>query len=246
MPTKSLNAGKPQDRLIHGVPPPPELRNKPYGSNLARNLLWQPERKNMKTTLASAAALLLFFAGNIRAQTYDEYKFTFSGTAYQTNSLGTLIATHISDQTLLADRARQGGISNLTTVSLVYHIGGDPLGDTVEVISNKTGQTLTTEFGFYFGSDGALGRTAVANLSQTMERRLDYIYTFYNSTYTFSTGDSLGAAFTYKRLVKQGAVTNALISGTMSWSVTPTGTNTKPMFCTGTFSLGRSIPTSHN
>ncbi len=147
----------------------------------------------MTNTFAIAAAALLLCGLNTNAQTHYEYKFVFSGTAYQTNSAGVIVATHITDQTLLRDRARLGNITNLNSISLVYHIGGGPpYGDTVDVISNATGQTLTTEFGFYFGSDSALGRTAVTNLLQTQQRRVDYIYTFSSSTYTYSNGDSRG------------------------------------------------------
>jgi hypothetical protein len=194
----------------------------------------------MTKTFATIAAALLLGGFNTRAQSYHEYKFVFSGTAYQTNAAGVIVATHITDQTLLQDRARQGNITNLNTISLVYHIGGGPpYGDTVDVISNSTGQTLTTEFGFYFGSDAALGRTAVTNLLQTQQRRVDYIYTFDNSTYTYNNSDSVGAAFTLKSLVNYGKITNAIINGTISWNVTPTGTDTRPVVCVGTFSLGR-------
>lgn len=189
---------------------------------------------------AIAAAALLLGGFNTQAQSYYEYKFVFSGTAYQTNAAGAIVATHITDQSLLRDRARQGNITNLNTISLVYHIdGGPPYGDTVDVISNATGQTLTTEFGFYFGSDATLGRTAVTNLLQTQQRRVDYIYTFDNSTYTYANGDSVGAAFTYKNFVKDGKTTNAIINGTISWNVIPTETDTKPVLCIGAFSAGR-------
>src|SRR5580700_6740787 len=121
----------------------------------------------MTKTFAIAAALLLFNLFNTQAQSCHEYKFIFSGTAYQTNAEGVIVATHITDHTLLQDRARQGNIGNLSTISLVYHINGNPLGDTIDVISNATGQTLTTEFGFYFGSASAYGRTSITNLLQT-------------------------------------------------------------------------------
>ena len=128
----------------------------------------------MIKTIAITFAALAMAALTASAQTNDEYRFVFSGTAYQTNAQGVIVATHITDQTLLADRARAGNIANLNTISLVYHInGGPPYGDTVDVISNATHQTLTTEFGFYFGSAASLGRTAVTNLLQTQQRRVD-------------------------------------------------------------------------
>ena len=196
----------------------------------------------MKKLIAGLTLALLWTACDAQAQTtYGEYKFIFSGTAYQTNAAGTMVGTHITDETLLADRARLGGITNLSTISLVYHINGGSLGDTVEVISNSTSQTLTTEFGLYFGSDSELGRTAVTNLTQTQERRIDYVYTFDNSTYTYENDDSVGAAFTYKSFVNEGNVTNAVINGSISWSVIPTGSNAAPIVCVGTFSLGKPI-----
>jgi len=196
----------------------------------------------MNKTIAITAVALLLGGFQIQAQSYQEYKFVFSGTAYQTNAAGAIVATRITEQTLLKDRARQANITNLSTISLVYHINGDPLGDTVEVISNATGQILTTEFGFFFGSDSGLGRIAVTNFLQTQQRRVDYIYTFDNSTYTYSNGDSVGAAFTYKSFVKKGKGTNAVINGTMSWDVIPSGSDSAPMVCMGTFSLGRPVP----
>lgn len=190
---------------------------------------------NFATTVAG-----LMLAGlSANGQTYSEYKFIFYGTAYQTNAAGILVSTHITDQTLLKSRAAQGGITNLSQVAMVYHINGDPLGDTVEIVST-TGTRLTTEFGLYFGSDGALGRAAVGTVATSGQRRVDPIYTFDNSEYTYSNSDSVGAAFTYKRFVTgPKGITNAIINGTMSWSVIPTGTNTSPILCIGTFSLGQ-------
>ncbi len=194
-------------------------------------------KTGLQITLLSATLLAAMAAS---AQT--RYQFSFYGTAYQTNRAGVLVATHITDQTLLRSRAIQGGISNLSTVEMVYHINGNPLGDTVEII-NKDGTYLTTEFGFYFGSDKALGRTAAGNpQSTTGQRRVDPIYTFDDSEYTYSNPDSVGAAFTYKRfVVNTKFVTNAIINGTMSWSVIPTGTNTSPILCEGTFTVGKPL-----
>ncbi|HEX3717092.1 MAG TPA: hypothetical protein VH595_03915 [Verrucomicrobiae bacterium] len=194
----------------------------------------------MKIFAITAAALLL--GGVIaKGQTYSEYKFVFSGTAYQTNKNGALTSWHITDQTLLKSRAAQGNISNLNTVSIVYHINGNSLGDTVDIIDNN-GTYLTTEFGFYFGTDSALGRTDVGTAATCGERRVDPIYTFDDSEYTYSNSDSVGASFTYKHYVKGAkGVTNAVIHGTMSWGVIPTGTNTSPILCMGTFTLGKAM-----
>jgi hypothetical protein len=192
--------------------------------------------------MASAAAAALLLGGLIaQGQTYSRYKFIFSGTAYHTNAAGAFVATLINEQTLLRSRAAQGGITNLKTVEMVYHINGDPLGDTVEIISTN-GTMLTTEFGFFFGADSALGRTAVGSVTGSGQRRVDMIYTFDDSTYTYSNSDSVGAAFTYKRFVRNvRGTTNAIIYGTMSWDVIPTGTNTSPVLCIGSFALGEPL-----
>ncbi|HEX4119576.1 MAG TPA: hypothetical protein VH619_03020 [Verrucomicrobiae bacterium] len=192
----------------------------------------------MKIFAITTVAALLLTGAIAQGQTYSEYKFVFSGTAYQTNSKGVLVSWPITEQTLLKSRAVQGNIQNLNTISIVYHINGNPLGDTVEIIENN-GTYLTTEFGLYFGADSALGRTAVGTPTSG-ERRIDPMYTFDNSEYTYSNSDSVGAAFTYKHYVKvSNKLTNAVIQGSMSWAAIPTGTNTSPILCIGTFSLGK-------
>jgi hypothetical protein len=192
-----------------------------------------------KAFAITATALVLGGAGAL-AQSYSEYKFIFSGTAYQTNTTGKLVGTPITDQTLLQDRARLGNIADLSTISIVYHIDGNPLGDTVDVISNATGQVLVTELGLFYGSYGGLGRTAVTNAAQTEVRRMDYIYTFSSSTYTFNNDDSVGCSITSKSFVTTNGSTNAVIQGNISWGVKPQNTN-GPILCIGNFSLGEGM-----
>jgi hypothetical protein len=195
----------------------------------------------MKNTVLIAAGILLLGRTIVSGQSYYEYKFVFTGTAYQVNGAGNMVGEPITDQTLLQSQAQRLNITNLNTVSIVYHLdGGLPYGDTVDIISNSTGQTLTTEFGFYFGSDTNLGRYAVTNASLTEERRVDQLYTFSNTPYTYENGDSLGTAFTCKRfLTDTNGNTNSIVEGAMSWDVTPTGTNTSPVVCVGNFTLGQ-------
>jgi hypothetical protein len=187
-------------------------------------------------TLAVAVSGLLLSELAASGQSYYEYKFIFSGFAYQTNADGKMVATPITDQTLLQDRARGGGITDLSTISIVYHIDGGTLGDTIDIISNATGQVLTTELGLYFGSDTGLGRTAVTNAAQTQVIRIDYIYTSSASTYTFDNDDSVGCGMTSKNVT----ATNAVITGNLSWGVQPQGTN-GPIVCIGKYSVGQPL-----
>jgi hypothetical protein len=204
----------------------------------------------MKITRIFVIAVAAFLACGFSAmgQSYYEYKFIFNGTAYQTNGAGNIVGTPITDQTLLQSQAQRLNITNLSTISLVYHLdGGPPYGDTVDVISNATGETLTTEFGLYFGSAyageaGSLGRYAVTNAPQTEQRRVDQVYTFSNTPYTYENGESLGGSFTCKRfLVDTNGNTNMFIDGTLFWDVIPTGTNPAPMLCSGHFTLGQPL-----
>jgi hypothetical protein len=188
------------------------------------------------------AALWVGGAATALGQTYTEYQFIFKGFAYQTNTSGKMVGTPITDQTLLASRAYQGGITDLSSVAIVYHIGGDPntieAGDTVDIIYTNSPEALTTEFNFFFGSDYRHGRTAVTNAAQSEVWRADYIYTFDNSTYTFDNDDSIGLSLTHKvNVTPTNGFANTLITGNMSWGVAPQGTN-GPIVVVGTFTTG--------
>lgn len=167
---------------------------------------------------------------------------------YETNAAGNIVGTPITDQTLLADRAAEGGITDLSTVAIVYHIGGaapnggNPPWDTIDIINATNGAFLTTEFGLYYGSDGQYDRTAVTNATSTEERRIDYLYTFNNSGYTINASDSIGAAIITKRFLNDGSGnTNTIIDGSFAWDALPHGTNIVPIVCTGTFTLGKPL-----
>ena len=195
----------------------------------------RPTKPLCATLVALTAACFV-----ARSQSYTEYKFTFSGTAYATNATGRMVGTPITDQTLLQDRARLGGITNLGTISIVYHLNGNPLGDTIDVVSNANGQVLATELGLYFGSDASLGRTAITNAAQTQQKRIDYIYTSGDSTYTFNNDDSVGLSITSKNLLVTNGNTNLTVCGTMSWGVEPQGTN-GPILCIGNFATADAV-----
>jgi hypothetical protein len=198
------------------------------------------------TTVAAMTGFVLPASAQLKS--YTEYQFIFNGFEYVTNGTGNIQAIPITDQTLLSDPALLGGITNLSSVAIVYHIGGGaPMGgnppwDTIDIISTTNGAVLATDFGIYFGSDGALGRTAVTNSTATEERRIDYLYAFKNTAYTVSGSDSIGAAFVTKHFLSDGAGnTNTIIEGTMGWDTIPHGTNVAPIVCTGTFTLGKPL-----
>ena len=75
------------------------------------------------------------------------------------------------------------------------------------------------------------------------QRRVDQVYTFKDTLYTYDNSGSLGGSFTCKRfLVDTSGNTNIFIDGTLFWDVIPTGTNVAPILCAGHFTLGQPIP----
>jgi hypothetical protein len=188
--------------------------------------------------MSMAAAL---FLSAFSAFGQYEYKFLFKGLAYETNSSGNIVATPITEQALLQDRATAGGVTDLSTIALVYHVGGDEKGDTVEIVSSTNGQRLAFEFGFWFGSDPSLQRSALTNATQTEQRRVDYIYTLETATYICLNTHSSGAAFVTKRtLTDNSGNVNVTVEGTMQWMVNPqNGHGT--IVINGSFSTGQRL-----
>jgi hypothetical protein len=192
----------------------------------------------MKSRIPLLAVFLVFLLSGLSAHAQYEYRFLFKGICCQTNASGNVIQIPITDQTLLLDRAPANDPS---TVALVYHLNGDDKGDVVEVVSTSNGQRLALEFGFWFGSDASLQRTALTNATQTEQRRVDYIYTLDSANYISPNTHSSGAAFVTKRfLTDTNGVTRTTVDGTISWVVLPQGTNGTKV-CTGTFSLGQPL-----
>jgi hypothetical protein len=183
--------------------------------------------------------ILMLAAGRAVAQ--HSFKFIFQGMAYKTNAAGLMTATPITDQTLLADRAQAGGITDLSNLAIVYHVGADPKGDTIEIVDLTTKAVLAFQFGLWFGSEPSLQRSSAKNAAGTEERRVDYIYTMHNSTYTSQNSHSSGAAFVTKRFLQDtnGAI-HTTIEGPMHWIVNPQGTN-GTIICSGTFITGEPV-----
>ncbi len=73
----------------------------------------------MKNIVLIAAGILLLGRTIVSGQSYYEYKFVFTGTAYQVNGAGNMVGEPITDQTLLQSQAQRLNITNLNTVSIV-------------------------------------------------------------------------------------------------------------------------------
>jgi len=192
-----------------------------------------------RLSLAVVAAAIVLCAFSAFGQ--YEYKFLFKGLAYETNSSGNIVATPITEQTLLQDRATAGGVTDLSTIALVYKINGDDKGDTVEIVSSSNGSRLAFEFGFWFGSDPSLQRSALTNATQTEQRRVDYIYTLETATYICVNTHSSGAAFVTKRIMTDNSGnTTYSVEGTMQWMVNPQNGHST-IIINGSFSIGQRL-----
>jgi hypothetical protein len=147
------------------------------------------------------------------------------GTYYQTNGSGDFVASPMTDSVIVQAAAQAGGVSP-SSIALVYHLQNSGLGDTIDLVDANTGSTLVNLFGLYFGDDASLGRSAATNATQSVIRRLDYIYTQQNTTFTSFNTHSMGSAFTVKRILTDTAgITHVTVEAQMSWIVNPSGTN---------------------
>ena len=195
----------------------------------------------MNSVRSVAAGFLLASPFVAFAQTPFLYHLTFQGTCYQTNSTGNFVATPITDKTLVQDAAKAGGL-NPASVALVYHIQSSGLGDTIDFVNATNGSTLANMFGLYFGDDPTLGRSAATNSTRTEIRRVDYVYTQRNSTYSSFNTHSMGASLTVKRFMTDtNGTTHATVQAQMEWIVNPAGTNGTKV-CTASFNTTTPFP----
>jgi len=153
------------------------------------------------------------------------FKFTFRGTCTENNPAGKFVNKPVSDRTWLQDVAAAAGVSS-RDMRIVYHLQGNALGDTIDVINATNGTVYQTLFGFYFGED--FGRQSLRNAAGNANKRIDYIYT---SQSDHSLGDALNSkTFSTNR---NGSI-RLVLQGQMNYLVLPAGTNGLKV-CSGTF-----------
>jgi len=186
--------------------------------------------------LAAIVAALALSSISVDSQQASRFKFVFKGMCYQREGTN-IVGVPITEQTLLAATAAARGV-NPKTLTMVYHLGADERGDTVEVVHATTGESYGIQFAFWFGDDRTmkLGRTALTNSALTEIRRVDQLFTLSNTAYTSDNSHGVGSAFTTKRFVKDSnGVVHATMEGPIQWLVNPHGTNTTAKICHGTF-----------
>ncbi len=157
-----------------------------------------------------------------------------AGSSATTDASGKIVSHALNNQTILQDFAQANGITNTSGLGLAYHIGGNDLGDTIEVINRTNGAPLYTVFGLYFGEDPTLGRAGLVSASGRQMRRIEYIYTDQNS-------HSMGSAYliNYFYLDANGNTNKTYVFGNMQWVVLPTATQTNVQVCTASVTTYR-------
>ncbi len=146
------------------------------------------------------------------AQNSGMYLFKFQGLSYTTNAAGRIRSTRVTERTLLQDKASAANITDVSGMSVVYHVAGSGFGDTIDIVNTSTGQVLDTLLGLYFSQ--AFSRVGITNALDTEERRIDYLYTDQDA-------HSMGAASVRRTYTTVGRGTNAtqrlMVQGRMDW-----------------------------
>ncbi len=183
-----------------------------------------------KQLLTILFVTLLVGASHVMAQ--SQLQIVISGTCSTLDAGGHIVSQPINNQTLLQQAATAGGLSDTSTLGLAYHLNGNALGDTIDVINRTTGATLTTLYGLYFGE--SFGRQALLSSSHRQMKRIEYIYTTQNS-------HSLGSALLtdYFILDANGGTNATYVLGQMQWIVTTDSTHPNTQVCSASFTTLR-------
>jgi hypothetical protein len=154
----------------------------------------------------------------------NQLQVTINGSCSTLDANGKIVAKPINNQTLLKDFAKSHGLSSTSSFTLAYHIRGNDLGDTIDVINRTNGASVFTLFGLYFGEDFA--RPSLRSASGQQVKRIEYIYTDQNS-------HSLGSALltTYYWLDGNGNTNSTAVVGQMQYLIAPDATHTNTQVC---------------
>ena len=179
-------------------------------------------KKQLLTVICSTLAL-----GAIEATAQNKLQVAITGSCSTLDAQGHIVSTPINNQTLLQAAAAAGGVS-VSGLALAYHINGNALGDTIDVINRNNGATLTTLYGLYFGE--SFGRQALLSASHQQMKRIEYIYTTQND-------HSLGSALLtdYFVLDSNGHTNITYVLGQMQWLVTTDNSHTNTQVCSASF-----------
>lgn len=168
--------------------------------------------------LVTVAALALMVCTQANAQLPALWRVNISGYSWTTNKIGQIVPQPLNNATLLKHIANVNGTTDFSWWALAYHIGGNELGDTIDIINRTNGATLQTLFGLYFGE--AFERSALRSASGRQLKRIEYVYTDQSS-------HSIGSALLtdYYFFNSSGNTNYVMVLGQMQWLVVPDSKN---------------------
>ncbi len=184
----------------------------------------------MNAARFAAQLLCLSLISTLSASAQSRFHFSFQGTCWTTNAEGQMYPRPANNRTWLQDYAAANGITDLKSISLVYHVNADARGDAIEIINPTTGATVDTFLALFFGE--SLDRQALTNGDGSEIRRVDYIY---NHQISHSIGSSLLHQRTY---VDARGATNTTIQCQMQYILLPDATHGTTV-CNGMLFTGR-------
>ena len=185
----------------------------------------------MKTTIIGliSAALL----GLLSANAQEVLQLRFNAKCQGTNETGKLLKQKVTNDTILQDYANQNGITNLSSIALVYAVDGDERGDLIEIVDAYTGAVLTQLYGFFFPMD--------LPTSSDGSKFSRFAYMF-NSQQSYE----MGSALLDERIkFDRNGNTNRMITGNIQFYLTPDATNGLRL-CSGTITAGKTFVLTTN
>ncbi len=182
-----------------------------------------------KSISTGLIALLLLLAVETRAQ--DRLQFTFRGMAWSTNAAGKVISIPVNNQSWIQEFALTHGITDTNSLVLAYHLHGDVVGDTIDVVNASTGDFVYKLYGLYKGTDE--GRILLANTNSTQVWVIQYLY-------TDQLDHSAGTVFSNQQnfLDSNGNTNRTVIKGQVRFLTVPDQTH-RLQITTGTFVTGK-------
>jgi hypothetical protein len=177
---------------------------------------------------------LLAFAIQGRGQ--NVFELTFKGTATTTNDAGSIVSTKVNNKTLIQDAATQRGITNASTLDVVYvqSASTDPstTGDFVEVITKANGTPVYTNLQFMYGGSFPPALTNAAGNQVVIGAQVIPL--------PLAIGDSLGGATINERFLPK----KTIITGSFNYTVlrSPGSTNNDTVTAvSGSFTVGKTF-----
>jgi hypothetical protein len=177
-------------------------------------------------TSVCAAILLLTLSGS--AQELLQLK--FQGKCLGTNESGQIVKQNVNNTSILKEFADRNGITNLSSLALVYHVAGDERGDVIEVVNAATSEIVWQVYGLLFPVDLPSGDGSQLS-------RFVYMYNDQQSV-------SMGSGMLKERIsLDRHGKTNRSITGDLQFYLLPDSSNGLRT-CTATISASKIFTTN--